>query len=260
MGVVETLLVFWRKMWNRAAWMFPARNRSPLWCIVMESWGRLAQQLLDSFKTWFTIVMAWRKQNVEGAVQVWFDAASSFQMLFKWRNDEGGSWCFEVLCRKFQSSKKMQNERVRVFSVMAAVILGFKWAENDFKYDCLRFPNDVLNWFCFNEVICILLSLENMEVEGVWLHDLGLETGCRQTSYLLFWVCSWIANLDLLKWTKMHYLLIMNQRWIWRWYDGMLLNFGLGTSCKWHLKWIPIGQLCQKCLNQKSQLLVKLDF
>jgi hypothetical protein len=31
----------------------------------------------------------------------------------------------------------------------------------------------------------------------------------------------------------------------------MLLNFGLGTPCKYHLEQVPNGQLCQKYLNQK---------
>lgn len=66
---------------------------------------------------------------------------------------------FEALEQKWPSSKNARR-RVRVFSVMAAVILGLLCAEMKLIYFCFKSTNLMLSWFSLNEV--------KMQIANFW--------------------------------------------------------------------------------------------
>jgi hypothetical protein len=47
------------------------------------------------------------------------------------------------------------------------------------------------------------------------------------------------------------------QNVVWRWHEHEMM---LGTCHKYGIKWIPIGQLCKKSINQKVKVWSNFDF
>ena len=64
---------------------------------------------------------------------------------------KASSRVFGVLAEKCKSSQ-MENERMRMFSVLGGCVSRFRNAEKLILYDCLRSTNEMLNLFYLNQL------------------------------------------------------------------------------------------------------------
>ena len=85
---------------------------------------------------------------------------------------------YRVCEQKIQNGQNAREERMK-FLCVYGLWLGLESPENSLYIVCLRSTNEMLNWFCLNEVICLFTNVHISGYGGVNHARFGLNTGCK---------------------------------------------------------------------------------